>query len=533
MQRAISFSKQVRSHHIAQNREVEIEHLTHLLPHSVHTNFSVNVYQLLAHSKSKGRTLPLTPTLISDYDGLTVVANNEKMGVIARKFKDEEQAFQLFLREVRKRQDAKSGQWPKFVHRTEGKRPNFIKDFETAEGVWRSTTPDNQQLQMYIVPATAQVTLLRAHWKPEKKRAVYYVVSNKTPAEVKTDIKLPFLASRLPDLSKTRASISALCILSSYGVNIKSPTECLAIKRVKPIAEVNKALIEVVKLIEFSSAHSREKVQELVCDFVPNRQKVWVLIACKGVHFTSHSISITQNFELKRKIDLKFILFPLFHQKQILGQRLREAKKNGDEPLLSTHARRISILGLTEKPKTEEPTANPSPEPHDIDLLDSPSFRFATKSPGKGYSFNKVISDYDEMMGNIKRYKMELRGATNYMERYGGYEFWNPVMDNIMERLAEEQSISRLLLDLNEEEYRMMRAGMERVLEGNYNMYYKQSLIQIHKPMGITAEMYVTFMNLTEQVMSRIAISPHDCGIIMRRFLMLEGCIVAGEEGVV
>jgi len=472
----------------------------------------------------------LTPTLLSDFDGLTVVSSNEKMEAVARKCRSEEAAFQLFLKEVGKCEKSNSGHWPKYVHRTDDKRPNFLLDFQTAEGVWRSTASEDQQLQMYIPPATTQITLLRAHWKASKKRAVYYVVSNRKPAEAKTDIKLPFLARRLPELIQTRASILPVSVGSVCAVNVKSPAECWAVKRTKPISEVNKALLQVVKLIEFSPAHSREKVQELVCDFVPNRQREWILLGCKGVYFSSHAKSITQNYELRRKIDLKFILFPLFHQKQILGQRLREAKKNAEEPLLSTHARRISILGLTDKPKTEEPTANPSPEPRNIDVLDSPSFRFVSKSPSKGFSFNQVISDYDEMMGNIKRYKMELRGATNYLERYGGCEFWNPIMSHVMERLAEEPSLNRLLSDISQEEYLMMRRGLERVLEGNYNMYYKQSVARIHKPMGITAEMFVLFTNLLEQVIGRTVISPHDCGIIMRRFLMLEGCIVGSEE---
>lgn len=530
MQRAISFSKQVSSHHLAQNCEVEIEKLTHLLPQSVHTQVCVDLYQMLAHSKSRVWTLPLTPTLLSDFSGLTVVSNNEKMEVVAKKCRSEEAAFQLFSKEVGKWEEKTRWPWPKYVHRTDDKRPNFLSDFETAVGVWRSTASEDQQLQMYILPATTQMTLLRAHWKAAKKRAVYYIVSNRKPAEVKTDLKLPFLARRLPELIQTRASLLPVSVGFSYGVNVKSPSECWAVKRTKPISEVNKALLQVAKLIEFSPAHSREKVQELVCDFVPNQQKKWVLLGCKGVYFSSHSKSITQNYELKRKIDLKFILFPLFHQKQILGQRLREAKKNAEEPLLSTHARRISILGLTDKPKTEEPTANPSPEPRDIELLDSPSFRFASKSPSKGYSFNQVISDYDEMMGNIKRYKMELRGATNYIERYGGCEFWSPIMSHVMERLAEEPTLNRLLSDISQEECRMMRRGLERVLEGNYNMYYKQSLALIHKSMGVTEEMFVLFTNLIEQVIGRIAISPHDCGIIMRRFVMLEGCIV-GSEG--
>lgn len=531
MQRAISFSKLVSSHHVALNQEVEIEHLTRLLPITMNTRLRVDVYQLLAQSRSRCWKLPLTPTLISDSNGLTVVASTHNDALQVTRTSSQEQAFQTFLTAAKQLQDRTTGPWPKFVHRADSRKPTFIGDFERAVYLWNSLSAEEQRLQVYISPPTTQLTLLRVHWKATKQRAVYYIVSNKKPAGIKQEIKLPFLAKRLPELVNPRASVTPLTFSTAYAVNIKSPAECWATKRLKPIPEINQAVAEIAKLLNFCTPHSKEVVHELVCDFVPDANRKWVFLACKGVHFQSKRKLVTQNYELKRKIDLKFILFPLFHQKQILGQRIREAKKS-EELLLSTHARRISILGLTEKGRTEEPTANPSPEPQDIEVLESPSFSFARKSPSKGNptSFNQVINDYDEMMGNIKRYKMELRGATDYLQRYGGIDFWAPIMNHVLEQLCEETSFSRFFSDMNTEEAHMMRRGVMRVLEGNYHLYYKQSLTRIHKPLGISPEQYLVFLNIMEHILNKITVTPHDCGIIMRRFVMLEGCIVSTEE---
>lgn len=528
MQRAVSLTKQMSSTQLAQNREIEIEHLMDLLPHTLQTYLSIDLFTLIAKNRSRGWILPLPPTLIADSSGLTLLAANDRGIISVSKFSDERQAFQSFFAETRKHEHSRAAEFPKFIHKSSSSRPTFLFDFAAAEDLWRVFSPGEQRLQMYVVPATTQMTLLRAHWKQARRRAVYYIVVNKKSRTGRADTRLPFLVRKLPEFNSAKEPEPKPQSNPLYSVNIKSPSECWAVKRLKQIPEVNIALAEVSKILEGFFLPHKQPVKELICDFVPDRHKEWVLIGCKGCTFVSHARSLTEKLEQKHKIDLKFILFPLFNQKQILGQRIREAKKV-EEPGLSSYARRISVLGLGDMKKEDGGIVNSPQRP--LEACDTSDFRLAKgTAEAKRFSFNKVINDYDEMMGNIKRYKLELKGTTNFYERYGGGSFWDVVLAQLHGRLGEDGVLSKFFIHMNFEQSSMLQRSYQRILEGNYNMYYKQSLIRVHKNLGVTTKDFVCFLKIVEQLFSHTQVSPQDCSILVRRFRMLENCVCSRDD---
>lgn len=507
MQRAASLTRLASSSKLAQNREVEIARLTSLLPQTMQTRLTIDLYSLL----SRPLSVPIPPTLIVDGAGLRLVTNK---GVT--RIGEAELALGELLVEAERWNQERTSRAPQFVYRTAASHPILINHFTEAKAVWLAYTGE-QRLQLYVVPATIQATLLRAHWKRSKRGTVYYIISSKS-ADTKGRPRLPSILKHIPELSPSQPQ-SPKPISSSF-VNIKAPLECWAVKRIKPIPDIDKAIQEVVKAVELSFTQGKQAVEELVVDFLPDCRKRWVLLAIKGCTFASAAKAIIENLEQKQTIDLKFILFPLFNQKQDLGQRLRDLKRREEG------ARRMSFLGINHitSRKSEIPiqsTTGPAGQ-------DSQPCPHSRKSLGKTQelAFSKIINNYDEMMGNIKRYKLEMQGATNFLQRYGGLEFWEGVLWRLRDRLRRDTVLGDIYTCVNPEEDRTMQRGFQRILEGNYNIYYKQTLMKIHRNLGVTARQFACFLHAFEQVVCVSPVTQEDCGIILKRFKMLESCIV-------
>jgi len=507
MQRAASLCRLASSSKLAQNREVEIARLTSLLPQTMQTRLTIDLFSLL----SRPLSVPIPPTLIVDGAGLRLVTNK---GV--SRIGDADTALGELLVEAERWNQERSSRPPKFVYRTADSHPILIGHFAEAKAVWLAHTGE-QRLQLYVVPATIQATLLRAHWKLSKRAAVYYIISSKS-ASTKSKSRLPSILKRIPEFSASQPQ-SPKHIAPSF-VNIKSPLECWAVKRNKPIPDIDRAIQEIVRTVELGFTQGRQAVEELVADFLPDCRKRWVLLGVKGCTFTSAAKAVIENLEQKQTIDLKFILFPLFNQKQALGQRLRDIKRREEG------ARRMSFLGVnhitsrkSESPaqSTTGPTGqDPQPCPHSRNSL----------GKTQEQAFSQIINNYDEMMGNIKRYKLEMQGATNFLQRYGGLEFWELVLWRLRDRLRRDAAVGDIYQSINPEEDRTMQRGFKRILEGNYNIYYKQTLMKIHRHLGVTARQYAGFLHAFEQVVCVSPVTQEDCGIILKRFKMLESCIV-------
>ena len=508
MQRAASLCRLASSHKLAQNREVEIARLTSLLPQSMQTRLTIDLYSLLSRPVS----VPVPPTLVAGGAGLRLVTSKG----VSRIGEVETALGELWAEAERWNQERASG-FPLFVYRTAASHPILISDFTEAKAVWMSQA-DEQRLQLYIVPATIQATLLRAHWKHSKKGAIYYIVSSRTANSMKNKTRLPSILKRIPELSASQPH-SPKHITPSF-VNIKSPLACWAVKRTKPIPDIDRAIQEVIRLVEFSYTQGKQAVEELVVDFLPDRRKNWVLLSIKGCTFTAAAKAIIESLEQKQTIDLKFILFPLFNQKQDLGQRLRDIKRREEG------ARRASFLGMHHITSRKSETQTQSAAgPTDQDTQPS---HISRKSLGKTQelAFSKIINNYDEMMGNIKRYKLEMQGATNFLQSYGGIEFWEAALWRLRDRLRRDAVLGEVYQCVNPEEDRTMQRGFQRILEGNYNMYYKQTLMKIHRHLGVTTKQFACFLHAFEQIICVSPVTPEDSSIILKRFKMLENCIV-------
>lgn len=510
MQRALSHCRLASTSKLAQNREVQIAQLTSLLPHSMQTNLTIDLFSLI----SRPIHVLIPPTLLHDKRGLFLITSKR-----FSRFTDFDTAIEEFTLEITKwNTERRVRISPQFVHRTATSHPIFIPTLQEAVSVWKSRSGD-QRLQLYVIPATPQATLLRAHWKASKPTAVYYIASSQTSTLNSRKPHLPAIMKRIPELALSQPQSPKY---KAKFVDMKSSLTW-AVKRTKPIEEIERTLQELVRLVELGITQTRQSIEQLVADFIPDCNKKWVLLSIEGCTFSHAMKPVIENLEQKQTIDLKFILFPLFNQKQALGQRLRDIKRREEG------ARRLSLLGINHSTtrKSESPIKPPISTIHP----EQPSHCHSRKSlkSSQESSFSKIINNYDEMMDNIKRYKQELKGATNFIQRYGGPDFWEVISIRLRNRLRNDSLIGDLFQCLNPEESSSMMRGYQRVLEGNYNMYYKQTLLKIHKNLGITSKQYEAFLNGFEYAVCGQTITAEDCAVIIKRFKMLESCIVVSR----
>lgn len=471
---------------------------------------NVDIARLLVKVKAQRWRLTLPTTLVSLSEGGALLSTAESGVVEVLRLGTDEEALVTFEKSLRS--SGTRGDFPLFVHKKSQAQATFHRELSELK-MWAVHKALDQTVQHYICPPTSSLSLLRAHWHQGKKRTVFYIITLKPQLKrpIRRQESLPSLAQHLSELRKLPPAGPN----RQFAVSGKASSECWALKQIKPIPTVDTMLAETRKLLETALLGPGQTVQEVVCDFVPNQQRQWVFLDCKGLCFRAAGSVVSQKVEWKQKIDIKFILFPLFDKREQLEKRIRAANHMEDTSLNSCD-RRISILGMQElKRQQEEAKAHPLTPARRISFLHTPP-------PDPNPAFTHALRRYDDLVKSIRRFKQELTGKTNYCEKYGGRHFWTRPVSSLQQLLTDEVGARYFCDHMSMEESSTMARSFQRVLEGDYGLHYRQAIRRIHANKGINAHDFLQFLRGTEQVLLAAEVSLADCNIILRRFSSFE-----------
>ena len=507
LQRASAISKHHRALNLAQIRQFEREHISTLLPQGMHTRLRVDLFDLLA-SSTKSWKLRVPSTLLSQAGHLVLVRSNKAGKVRVKKNLSENSHLRVFMRSILKSRNRQDSRFPKFVHKCGSSHVAFLFDLYAAEEIWHSHVLENQRLQLFIVPPHPSVSLIRAHWKQSSKRAVYYVVHNSSEqsraltsednslhtVSRKSSVHMRFksLADKFPSEEKR--------VQGDFFVNEKA-ANTVFVKRAKPEAEVDCMLQEVSMLVEATMLEQHEAVEELVCDFVLDWKGKPVLLACQGFTLTTHKVSMTR------------MMAPTYvsesHVSIITDEFDSPPLSSEHSPIkLSAMARSSTVKRLL--PRLARPAAP---------IMDKPDFRFTQ------VRLTSVVSAYDAMVSKVKEYKEELKISINFIDKYGGVAFWKPILRKIGEVFRADEQLKRYYDHLNFEESEMLLRGYQRILEGNYNLYYKKSMTKVHTGKGINIEAFNLFVTNVGLALDGYPLMQEDILTIISRFRSFQACI--------
>lgn len=512
MQRAVSVAKLMASTHLARMEESEVSRLSNLLPTGLTTVQQVDIARLIAKTKPRWRlTIPIS--LVSLTGGGGALLNSHSSGVVeVLKLETEEKALTAFEETFTNTENR--GNYPFFVHKKDRKQTTFHMNLTDLREVWALHRNSSQTIQHYILPPGSSLSLVRAHWKRVKKRTIYYRITLKPQKKtIKRQESLPSLTKYLDELRK----MPSLGNSRQFAVSGKTSSQCWVLKQTKPIPAIDSMLANVRKLLEATLLQPGQTVKEVVCDFVQDQEGKWVLLECKGLCYEAAGKVVSQIVEWKPKIDIKFILFPLFDKKEQLEKRIRAANHIEDTSLNSCE-RRISILGINELKRQQEEAKK-----HPLTPVRRVSFLY-TPPPDPNPAFTQVVKRYDDMVKSIKLRKQELTGLTNYCQLYGKH-FWHKPLASMQLLLIGEVGNRYFYHQMSMEEGGMMRRCFERVLEGNCGLHFKQALSRIHANKGIHSREFIQFLRGMEQILLAANVPAEERSTILRRFRSVEQAI--------
>jgi hypothetical protein len=136
------------------------------------------------------------------------------------------------------------------------------------------------------------------------------------------------------------------------------------------------------------------------------------------------------------------------------------------------------------------------------------------------------VEKYDEMVQGMRRFKASTACMIDYVQKYHGEDFWK-VHVNIMvlEMLKTPQYGGYFENNVSFEETSFIKHCILRILRGNYNFYYKETLCRLHTKARINETVFKSYMNGVEGLMEGLSLSDTDRLGIMMRFRELQSYI--------
>lgn len=485
LQRISALSNQQQSIKLEHIRQFQQNQTTSLLPLGPKTRLSVDVLYLVATSPKSWR-LRVPFTLISKADSLALLRTDQNGKVLVKTMK-KARAVRGFSKGLM--QNATITGFPKCIHKCSSAQPRLLFHINETDEVWRNHTLEVQRLQEFVIPPHASVSLTRVHWKQASRRGNYYVLRNER--ETVTRKSSHGRVRSLADLMGADRS-EAEFVVNAKAANVVS------VKRTKPEPQLDLMAEEVCLLLESTLCKDHEKVDELVLDFVQDSQGRPVLLSCEGFTFTT----------LKRALTRKMLPMLMQESMTVSEAEVEIQEEREERPKSVIQHRKSKVKSVL--PQRIFVLRPPSPKP----VFSQTQFRLSS-----------IANSYDAMVSKVKNYKEELKISINFVQKYGGLGFWMPILHKISEVFRSDEHLKLYYEHLNFEESAMLQRGYQRILEGNYNLYYKKSLTTVHVGKGIDTAVFHAFIANVGTALDGYAISAGDIKTIIQRFRSFESCI--------
>jgi hypothetical protein len=304
----------------------------------------------------------------------------------------------------------------------------------------------------------------------------------------------------------------------------------LVVRKTKSIPELDRTLMEVVKLLNATLGRNR-KVVETVCDFLCDYQHQWVILACKGFSFENKCEIRTATLEqAEEKVDLRFLMYPLVARKGQIKQRL--ARKLRAASVLFN--RRDAVIGSTTNPEghikpesTDSSPLLPPPEPTEepaVSTLPMLEREILTREVGR----------LEKLLQGSRKYKQVLKSTVDIVQKYGGSSHWQPALHSLYRSFYSSPEITIYFEEqIGFEECSHMLNVILRIIRGDYNFYYKEALRRLHAKHCISKAHFQCFLSALRGIMEDAGIARGDIETVMVRFTELEQYLCTNRYDVV
>lgn len=493
----------------------EAESVFNLLQPGHNTCLRVDLMRAIA-DLGESCSLRIPVTVLSRSNEVLLMRNNPSGQVVYKAFPTIKTAASALSKEVDNTSVPKPC-FPRFLHKPCDSRASLLASASEIPPLWLSTSPSPQFAQQFIQPFTKTASLVRAHWKANRKVSTFYFLS-RGPARRNTK---PCIATKIPDLGIARSCSEV--VLQEAEVCITHASSSLVVRKTKAIPELDRSIEEVVRVLNATVGKGR-KVVETVCDFICDSQHRWVLLACKGFGFHKKREILTRTLELAPEIDLRFLMYPLVARKSELKQRLA-GKLRAASVLFN---RRDAVMGTLSHPdghlKPESPDSfpqlqrtEPTPEP------------CACPTPMlEPEILTREVGRLEKLLEGSRKYKRVLQSRLDVVQKYGGVSRWQSLLQSLYCSFYSSPSVTVYFEEqVGFEECAHMLNVILRIVKGDYNFYYKEALRRLHIKLSISKFHYHFFLSTVKRILEDAGISHRDIEVVMERFTELEEYICA------
>ena len=468
----------------AQHSQSQAQKVQHLLPSGHRTILNPDVLRAIAASDSHPHLL-IPSTLLSTNTGavlLTNKANNDIVDIY--KFSELTPAFHALEKaeKTRPRTD-----FPRFVYRSAAQSSSFHYHVESAISAWRKSSI-SQHLQVFIQPRSKAPSLLRVHWKQQQPLTCYALYEEHRSAP-------------LPPLVTRSASVIA---------KVQPDSAFLTVVRIKRAPSLEPAMVTVARILR-PLLEKEANVCELVCDFTQDQAARWVFLRCQGLVFQPAKEQLeVAIIAPQSRSDPCFRVFPVVVRTK--EEEIRLCWSDKLHNIAAKHHLSWSNFLRATKEVSQLP-ADPKPDPPQPHRAKTPNKRHSLAED----VMSRGVEGMNRLLCMSRASRAQAAEAQNFVEMYGGEDLWRPAIIAALLDFYQRDEIVDFVLDgMNHEQMLLISNSLFRILRGDYNFYYKETLRKVHFRYDITPKQFQTLLLVLGDVVTPICLPEHTQAIIRR-----------------
>ena len=495
-----------------QKLQTEADRVFNLLPPGLSTVHNVDLFRLILAGEHTV-TLPIPVTLLDCGGKYALLRNSDTGMVVVRIFKENDKAINALQEEITRLSFIR----PCYVHKSSAHPSSLHSSLPSALALWDNTSSP-QHLQQFIPPVSKTPCVLRVHWNRSRSKPLFYLMTRGSLG----------LSNGLPSITTTgqylRRAFSSP--INSDFVLLGQDMKGLQVEKMRKGPELRNELNTCVKLLS-SSLHPGTCLSEMVCDFAPTAGRKWVFLRCKGYSVDTKLKATTSVFEQHQVINLRFLMYPVVANRIKVRDRIKWSNKlqtitkqqpqeaismmtSNEECFLGTESSEMSML----EQRSED--------------RDSPTAR---RKVAVKQLLTKGVGDYDRLIQGSRQFKEELKGKINLVTKYGTEDLWKHHIGEFFHHFLECKDIASFFIEnIGTEESSMIACSMLRVIRGDFNFYYKETLKKIHHRMKISGKIYTEFLMELHKHLSTVIDDEEDANLAVKRFKLLQEYICSPEE---